>query len=391
MAALFVLLITIGCGVYQYLKGTLVKSFATLVITICASIIAFGHYERIANIVIKKADFERLTVGSWAPAVIFLILFMLSFAVLLEITNRLIKKEIDLGPLTEQIGRGICGIVLGFFLSGIILTAAVMAPVSNGLPYQRFEKTNPDPQNPNKTFLNADGFATGWFTMVSNGAFSGKKNFASLHPDFLDQLFLNRLGAKKNVPPIAIKPAIVIPPNQAAWPAPKELKDFDDPNLPIQQKAGYSLTIVRMGLKTAAFRYTGPFSLSQIRLICKHKDDAKNPLKGSATNVFPVGYMQAGNLLQKKRLNEKIRLSMEDFGEEGLKQIDLAFYIPDNFVAVFIQLKQNDIAKVPPLTPAEQAPEIIPFTLPAETQPDANEPNTPADANSDADVNSELP
>jgi len=383
MAGLFVLVIIIGCGVYQYLKGSLVKSFATLIITICAAIIAFSHFEPFAAVIIKKAGADHMTIGAWAASVAFLMLFLFSFAIFLELTNRLAKEKIDLGGLTEHIGKPICGILLGFVLSGVILTAAAMAPLPGGFPYRRFEKTNPDPQAPDKPLLNADGFAAGWFTMVSKGSFSGKKSFAALHPNFLDQLFLNRHNSKNNIPTITTRPVIEIPAQKALWPAPKELKNFDDPNQTIQQKSGVELTIVRLGLKTASIRYTGAFSLSQLRLICKRKSDIKNPFAGCAKNIFPVGYMQAENMLQKKKLGEKIRLSVEDFGPEGLKWMDLAFYVPDNYTAVLLEFKQNDLVKLPALTAAEQAPETIPFTLPTQTEEDANEPNTPADDDSE--------
>jgi hypothetical protein len=188
MGSLLVVLIILGCVAYQYLKGTLVKSFVAVITSICASVVAFGYFELLANVFISR---EILVL--WAYPLSFALLFILAFAVLQTIAAQLTRRPIDLGLLPERIGRVVCGIFLGLIVSGLLLTAAAMAPISPKYPYQRFDATNPNPENPGKVLLNADGFATGWFSIVSSGSFSGKRSFATLHPAFLDQLFLNRL------------------------------------------------------------------------------------------------------------------------------------------------------------------------------------------------------
>ena len=188
MGSLLVVLIILGCVAYQYLKGTLVKSFVVVITSICASVVAFGYFELLANVFISCEIFVL-----WAYPLSFALLFILAFAVLQTIAAQLTRRPIDLGLLPERIGRVVCGIFLGLIVSGLLLTAAAMAPIPAKYPYQRFDETSPDPENPGKVLLNADGFATGWFSIVSSGSFSGKRSFATLHPAFLDQLFLNRL------------------------------------------------------------------------------------------------------------------------------------------------------------------------------------------------------
>ena len=188
MGSLLVVLIILGCVAYQYLKGTLVKSFVVVITSICASVVAFGYFELLANVFISREIFVL-----WAYPLSFALLFILAFAVLQTIAAQLTRRPIDLGLLPERIGRVVCGIFLGLIVSGLLLTVAAMAPISPKYPYQRFDETSPDPENPGKVLLNADGFATGWFSIVSSGSFSGKRSFATLHPAFLDKLFLNRL------------------------------------------------------------------------------------------------------------------------------------------------------------------------------------------------------
>jgi hypothetical protein len=189
MGSLLVVLIILGCVAYQYLKGTLVKSFVVVITSICASVVAFGYFELLANVFISREIFVL-----WAYPLSFALLFILAFAVLQTIAAQLTRQPIDLGLLPERIGRVVCGIFLGLIVSGLLLTAAAIAPIPAKYPYQRFDETIPDfEKKPSKVLLNADGFATGWFSIVSSGSFSGKRSFATLHPAFLDQLFLNRL------------------------------------------------------------------------------------------------------------------------------------------------------------------------------------------------------
>ena len=173
MASLIILLIIAGCVAYQYLKGTLVRAFATIIITICASIVAFGYFETFAGVFVSQRTVtEQSVLASWAQPLCFVLLFVLTFAILQTALIFLTLQPVDLGVLPERIGRVVCGIFLGLILSGNLLTALVIAPLPNKYPYQRFDDISPDAERPNKALLNADGFATGWFSMVSNGSFT---------------------------------------------------------------------------------------------------------------------------------------------------------------------------------------------------------------------------
>ncbi len=183
MASLIVVLIILSCAAYQYLKGTLVKSSAAVIITICASVVAFAYFELLANVFISRGDNSRfVSIAPWAQTLSFVLLFVLAFAILRTIAAQLMRHPVDLGLWPERIGRITCGILLGLILSGLLLTALAMAPLSNKYPYQRFDASRPDAERPNRVLLNTDGFATGWFGMISSGSLSGKRSFATLHP-----------------------------------------------------------------------------------------------------------------------------------------------------------------------------------------------------------------
>ncbi|MHC4624378.1 MAG: hypothetical protein ACYS4W_10815 [Planctomycetota bacterium] len=367
IANLAVLLIVLACVAYQYLKGTLVKSFATIIIAVCGATVAFGYFELLANVFITRAGDSRFpALVPWAQPLSFALLFVLTFAILQTGLAQVLRKPIDLGPLPERFGRVICGIFLGLIICGLLLTALVMGPLPNQYPYPRFDPDRPDPERPARVLFSADGLATGIFSAVSGGCFSGRRSFSALHPDFVDQAFLNRLSAPDDIPIVTTSDAIELPRKQgqqkaaAAWPAPDSLKDSDDK--PIPGKAGHTLTIVRVGIKKKVIRDAGRFTLAQLRLVCKPRQFAADPLTGKGRNVYPLGYIKAQNQLRMKKLNDTIEVSVADFEEKTtVRWIDFAFHVPNDYVPVLVQFKQNSVAAVPAMISADDAPPAVPF------------------------------
>jgi len=362
MASLLVVLIIAGCAVYQYFKGTVVRAFATLIIAICAGIVTLAYYEVLADVIISRGRTRLPALVPWAQTIAFALLFILTFAILQTLASYLTRQPVDLGDIPESVGRVACGTLLGLFISGVLLTALALAPLPNKYPYQRFDQRSPDEERPDKVLLNADGFATGWFGMISKGSLRGKKSFAALHPAFIDQLFLNRHSIEQQVPIITSSPAIELPAKKQMpswWLAPEDLQDSQGNPL---RKSGHDLVIVRVGIRKSAIHQAGTFSLSQLRLICKPKTEADKPYAGKAKNAYPIGYLKSDQQLQDKSLHEPIKITSADFGEqERVKWIDFAFYLPKGFVPVLVEFKLNSIVEVPSRVPAEQAPPAIPF------------------------------
>ncbi|MHC4720254.1 MAG: CvpA family protein [Planctomycetota bacterium] len=351
MASIVVIAVILGCAAALYLKCTLVRSFATLIAVISAAIAAFAYFELLANLFISRGKLIP-----WAQSISFVLLFIVAFAILQAIASVLTRRPVDFGVMPERVGRVFCGIFTGLVVSGFLLTAAAMAPLPIKYPYQRFTEASPDPDNPKRALLNADGFATGWFNIVSSGSLSGKKSFAVLHSDFLDQLFLNRHGEEISV--ITKTEAIQVPAKQAAWPAPEGLKDTK--GRPAPQKSGHNLTIVRVGISKRALKDAGTFIPAQLRLICKQKTDVQNPLAGKAESVYPVGYLQTAEKLQTRKLNDRIELESGDFRGKT-RWIDFAFHVRNDSVPVLVEFKQNNAAVVPKPVTYDQAPEAAPF------------------------------
>lgn len=389
MASIVMLLIIAGCAAFQFFKGTIVRALATIIIAIFASFVAFGFFEALASVLIKRGNSgSMLALVPWAQSLSFLLLFVLVFAILqtavIQMTH---KQRIDLGFLPERIGRPVLGIVLGFIISGVLFTFLVMAPLPNKYPYPRFEQRGIQTDNPKKVLLNADGFVTGLFGVISNGSFSGKRNFASLHPNFLDQHFLNRLDSEVSVVS-GTSPAIEIPRDRAAWPASEAIKtQVEELNRegklsrsPGKPRGSYELMVVRVGIKETAIKReekinAGTFTLSQLRLICTRREYVSDPLTGKGQNVYPIGYIQTANSIE---VASKIEIERDDIrGNASAKEIDFLFAIPSGFVPALVEFKLNNVVQIPTnaiLTDASEAPPAADFNRPSNRRPNNNPP-----------------
>ena len=238
-------------------------------------------------------------------------------------------------------------------------------------PYPRFDQKSPQSENPKKVLFNTDGFTTGWFSMLSSGSFSGKRSFATLHPAFLDQVFLNRQDIANDIPIITTSDAIKMP-NKAAWPS-EGLKDPD--GKPVTAKSKHTLTTVQVGINKTAITTgemnAGRFTFSQLRLICKDNSHTKDPLGGRGKAFYPIGHINSQGRLEKKRLEETMRIERGHFEEgKSVKYIDFVFEVPSDFTPVLFQFKQNIIAEV---ATARQAPQQSPLVEPSGSEKDTAE------------------
>ena len=385
MASIAVVIIILGCAAYLYFKGSFISAVATIIIAICAGIAAFGFFEILANVFIKRSDSGSfLSIVPWAQPLCFALLFIIVFGAmqtgLMFLTH---NRPVDLGFLPERIGRVVCGIFLGLLISGFLLTTLGMAPLPNKYPYQRFDGKR------KKVLLNADGFVTGLFSIISKGSLSGKRSFATIHPDFLDQIHLNRMTSGTSI--LTSKyPAISLPKatEPAVWPAPQSLNEqinriVSDLNrqgklkdestsklmsMPALFSSDYQPTIVRIGINKIAMKSqakitAGTFILPQLKLICKRRGYGDDPLAGTGINIYPIGHLKAADQIQ---VSTEIKLdSKDDFKNNAReKWIDFVFCVPRDYVPVLVEFKQNSIVEISPraIVTADKAPPPVLFT-----------------------------
>jgi hypothetical protein len=222
---------------------------------------------------------------------------------------------------------------------------------------------------------------------LSKGSFRAirePRSFATLHPAFIDQLFLNRQNESPDIPLITSSESIEVPNKNGAWYAPAAgVKDAD--GKPIAAQGGHALVVVRMGILKNTINDSGRFTLGQLRLICKQKNASGDPLTGKGRNVYPIGYFSAADRITTKRLTEPITIDRSDYvGQDTRRYVDYVFNVPNDFVPVLLEFKQNCIVNLPRVVSAEQAPPPAPFVERAKTEPDAAKPGESPDSGAPA-------
>jgi len=398
MASIVILLIIAGCAAFQFIKGNITRGVATVFVALISSFLAFAYYEWLAIFLSGYVE----SVGPWAQLICYALLFLIGFALLQTGIIAVLRDPIDLGDLAEKIGRPICGAILGLIISGVVVTAVGLAPLPAKYPYARFDERNPDVEKPKKSLLNTDGLVTGLFSTVSQGSFkaiSKPRSFSTLHASFLDQISLNRHGINKGVSAQATPGSVVmeLPRKAAAWIAPDNLTNLAGEALP--GKAGHQAMIVRMGLKRKALSSNaGVFTMSQVRVVCKARDQVADALSGSGTAIYPAGYMYKATQVDVKRLGDKIEVKRDDFNDQPIRWIAFLFHVPGNQVPVLAQFKLNSADRIAKPVSGDDVPPIEGFgrgprkdAKPETESPAARTSDAyPAERNTDADRGSGL-
>jgi len=373
MASLVMLVIILACAALLYLKGTLVQGITMVFNAIIAGFVAMAYFETLAAMLVGYAS----GVAAWSQTICFLLLFVLTLAVLQTFALQIGKEKVDMGLWPERVGRVVCGVILGYVITGQLLVALAVAPLPSQYPYPRFADRNPDPSKPSAPLFSPDGFVTGLFGTISEGSFAtmgDPKSFAVLHANFLDQVHMNRIKGSQDVSIRTSTPAIGIPSKGGVWEAPSSLRDAEGKPLPA--RPGESLMLVRIEIKKSALNDAGKFTLSQLRLVCTPKGGSEHPLAGRGTGVHPIGFVGRGGRLEEKTLTEIITIQSADV-PDNVKEIDFAFYVPSNMVPTLVQFKQNNVARVSAIVSGEDTPEALPFEGAAPTAtPDERTPDT---------------
>ncbi len=369
-AMILILIIVLLSVAHFYLKSGALVSFATFAAAVFGVIVAFTYYEPLTNMLLSRGYGLQ-----WAAAGIYVVLFVLTFAVIRTAADFMFGQDVELGNVITKMTAIVCGIVTGLIISGVVLVALAMAPISAKWPYARLGDgesavTVANLGSPSKPMIRADGIVTGLFDWISRGSLSSKKSFAVYHTDFLNQVHLNNYKAKKKVYTVAGKSAVSVPK--------KGVRKLDGDN--------DNLTVVRMEVKNADVKKGGArgaegdvtFTLGQIRLICKPK--GQTDTRGSATAVYPEGRVvsrrtadkeadkkdltgaMSGRVLEKRSLDEIIKLDREEFkiGSRSVDaRVDLAFKVPSGMEGVLLEFKQNVAVNVPASVPASEEAERL--------------------------------
>ena len=348
MALVIVIIVLLLTLAFFYLKCSIMQSIVTRWSAVIAMIIAFSYYELVADLFISRGYGL-----DWALFGGFLIVFIVTFAILRSGSEFLFKSNVDLGDAVKVSAALICGVLTGFIFSGTLLVAMGLLPMHGAVFYSRYDPESSVVLNaPKKPALATDGFVTGLYSAISAGSMSSDKSFGVLHADYLTQIHLNKLKTKDKILSVSSREALTMP------------RDKDQKPIRLQTNDDTEIMIVRAGVKTQKITAGGAndgsgisFFPAQIRLIVKKSSPTEKPMGGKATTLYPVGLWKNGNL-KEYALNEVITVDNKQI-KNGIYWMDIAFRAPDaKAEPTLLAFKQNAIVDLTSYEAVKNTPEI---------------------------------
>ena len=353
----FAIIIIVLIGVVAFFHYTQGFWSATLsaVCAVFAAALAVGYHENVVNTLLKGQMSDQ------ANAIALIAVFALTYLILRIIFDKAIPGNLRLPVIIDKIGAGIMGFFAAIFSVGVVAVAAqtlpygptvggyarypmaedrtASMPIQGKVQYQEIpvsDQLEPDrlaPEDRKSLWVPVDDWVLGLVSHLSDGgSIAGARPLKSVHPNYLDEVFAQRLGIQTGgarVATNAVKPQISIKGLFRSGALPQ--MDGEPPNMrptgkPVKvpdPKAGESLLVVRVQFDTGtgdvekSQRFVR-FSMGSIRLVARSQDEGP-------TNIYPVGTVEAGSTLLANRMDDFL------FINEG-SAADVAFIVRNDEV-----------------------------------------------------------
>jgi hypothetical protein len=330
-----ILIILVGVIAFFHYTQGFWSATISAIITILAAVLAVGYHENVVNTLLKGK------MSDYANSFALVAIFGLTYLILRTISDKAIPGNLRLPVILDKVGAGIMGFIAGIFAVGVVAVAAQALPfgpeVGGYARYAMTEERTAPIQIPGKTqyqettiapqtesnmideeatkkglMLPVDAWIVGLVSHLSDGgSLSGKNKLKDVHPDYLDELFTQRLGIQPGANHVATnepKKQVEIAGLFRAPPAipqgDAELKtsrpDSKEVTYPAP-KEGYMYLVVRVKFLDGADGEKSPqyvrFSPGSIRLVARSDDEG-------AKNYYPIGTIENAAMLMTNRIDD---------------------------------------------------------------------------------------
>jgi hypothetical protein len=363
MFFLIVIGIFFGAIVFFHSLQGLFSATISAILTVLSAAIAFSYHEPVVESLLggKVAD--------EAHAMVLLALFGISYIVLRTIFDNVVKGNVRFPAAIDKAGAVIMGLVVAVFATGIMAIAAQELPFgatvggyarydmqadralsvhTTGRSLDRTEYSELTYHGPGAfgdegsghgvALLPVDNIVVGTVQKLSTGALSAGKPLNSVHPDFLDELFGQRLGIETggnhvamNLPDKKLDTVDLVGlyskiiPTSDQYQKDSELKELRTGGLlkPIALPPTQVFLVVRVTFKLPGADSDRLFRLSpgSVRLMVNAVDPGSN--EPTFTNYFPVGTLQDARVLYLNKLDDFLFVPLR----EGDRGVDLVFKV----------------------------------------------------------------
>ncbi len=304
-----ILIFTVITGIlifYQVFTQGLFSNIIMAVLSLVAAITALNYYEPLAALLNDKVGIMNIGL----KGISLLAIFIVTLLVLRTVSDQLIKGNMNFPLIIDRLGGGLCALVSSLTISGMIALGLQNMPISAAiLGFDRCGESLQQPESDKGFFPFGDSFVTTIMNQASCYCLAGRDSFAHHHPNYLRELYLNRLmpddfkGSRQEAGSDALKV-------EEVWLIDSELRDTQNQEAAML-KTGESLIGVRIKLKpgqgnrgdmgTVDADQTIRFSMGQIRLIGFNPNKPDKP----GYSRYPIGFHAKGRSTYiKKSLKE---------------------------------------------------------------------------------------
>jgi hypothetical protein len=217
---LTIVIIAVVAGVtyFHYAQGLFGATISATIAIIAASL-AIGYHENLINAMLGGA------IGDYATAGALVAIFALVYIVLRVITDKAIPGNVRLPLMVDRIGGAVMGLIAGLFTAGIVALVAQSLPFGptlfarytladardvvvtppgsssgRGVDMQVADQLDEDTfvaEKKKKLIIPADDMVLSFVQKLSDGgSLAGARTLESIHPDYPDELFAQRLGVQ---------------------------------------------------------------------------------------------------------------------------------------------------------------------------------------------------
>ncbi len=211
---LMLLVLTLAIAFWHYLQGLFTATISAILATV-AALMAISYHENLASVFISLKFVEQ------AAAISLVLLFGVVYIIPRALFDMFIPGNVRFPPLMDKIGAGAMGVYVGLLSTGILAIAAQTLPFyptiggysrytvveerkstptinNRGIDAVTSQETKSDDLNPadvEHLWFHQDDLVMGLARRVSDhGSMEGAQPLSSIHPDYLSELFGQRLG-----------------------------------------------------------------------------------------------------------------------------------------------------------------------------------------------------
>ena len=328
---IIILLIVAATTYWHYAQGFFSATFSA-VSAVIAAVLAISYQEWVVRSLLqgKMADY--------ANAMAMVALFAFIYIILRTLFDNLVPGNIRLPLYVDRVGGALMGVVASLCAAGVFALAAQAMPFGPAVGgYARYaiddsrevsispgggarnidvsvedqlKEDYLDPASKKSLIIPADDVVLGLVTRLSDGgSLAGTTSFASVHPDYADELFAQRLGvqigAKRTASNVGGK-------SQVSVPSPGVFRFDKDPG-----KSQLDGEIAQIHQRAITFKPKAPDDFPLVvRVMFNHDAGDEDGmvrfgtgnirLVANGTNYWPVGTVENGSKIYLNKLDDHL-------------------------------------------------------------------------------------